>query len=140
MDINVNLTAVVFAALAQFVVGAIWYTPIFGKTWGKIHGFDKLSAQTQKEMQKSMGGWLVLQFVAGLLTSFVLAHLIVSFKDENVYKLATWMWAGFVVPTQYAAVAFGGTDGKWIWKKLAIMACGSLACLMVGAYMLKVLY
>jgi hypothetical protein len=31
------------ATLAQFVVGAIWYTPLFGETWGQIHEFDKLS-------------------------------------------------------------------------------------------------
>ncbi|MDQ5963726.1 MAG: hypothetical protein QG629_809 [Patescibacteria group bacterium] len=133
MNVDVNLLAVFVAAVAQFVVGAIWYTPIFGKVWGEIHGFDKLSAKTQKEMQKSMGPWLALQFVMGFITAFVLAHVIGAFPNENVYKLAAWMWLGFIVPTQVAAVIFGGTEGKWIGKKIYIMAGGSLACLLTAA-------
>jgi len=51
MNESINLTAVLLASVAQFILGAIWYTPLFGRMWGKIHGFDKLKQKTQKEMQ-----------------------------------------------------------------------------------------
>ena len=52
---NVNYLAVVLATIAQFVAGAIWYMPLFGELWGKIHGFDKFSIEEQKEMQAKTG-------------------------------------------------------------------------------------
>ena len=55
------------------MVGAIWYTPIFGTLWGKIHGFDKLPKDVQADMMKGMGPILGVQFLVTILTSFVLA-------------------------------------------------------------------
>ncbi len=37
---DINYIAVLVAAVAQFIFGAIWYMPLFGGMWGKIHGFD----------------------------------------------------------------------------------------------------
>jgi hypothetical protein len=49
--------------------------------------------------------------------------------DWNRFGLAGFYWLGFVVPTQIGAVIFGGTEPKWIVKKILVMAFGSLACL-----------
>ncbi|QQS18647.1 DUF1761 domain-containing protein [Candidatus Saccharibacteria bacterium] len=54
MDIDVKLSAVLVAAVAQFAVGAIWYMPLFGKLWGKIHGFDALD---KKRSLKCKNKW-----------------------------------------------------------------------------------
>jgi hypothetical protein len=48
---TVSLSAVAVATVVQFIVGAIWYMPIFGKLWGEMFGFDKLSKKQQQEMQ-----------------------------------------------------------------------------------------
>lgn len=138
MNVDVKLIAVLLAALAQFVVGAIWYMPLFGKLWGKIHGFDKIDAKTQEEMQKSMMPLLVVQLFMAFVTAYVLAHVIKAFPDDSVYKLAFWMWLGFIVPTQVSAVIFGGTEPRWIGQKIAVMAGGALACVMVAAWIISV--
>lgn len=132
-DISVNLAAVFVAAVAMFVVGAIWYMPLFGDLWGRIHGFDKQDKKTQDEMRKGMMPLLAVQFVLGLTIAYVLAHVIGAFPDENAYMLAIWMWLGFVVPTQIAAVIFGGTEPKWMVNKSLVMAGGSLATVLVAA-------
>jgi hypothetical protein len=133
---NVNYVAVLVATVAEFVIGAVWYMPIFGKAWGQIHGFDKLSKAEQKAAQKDMMPLLVVQLVVTAMTTLVLAKLILLVPGYSVYQLAAMAWAGFVVPTQVAAVIFGGTDPKWLVKKTLIMAGGSLACLMAAAAIL----
>ena len=133
---EVNYLAVILATIAQFIVGAIWYMPIFGKLWGKIHGFDQHSKKEQDEARSKMMPLLIAQFLFTLVTTFVFAKLILLMPYESLYKIALMLWVGFVVPTQAAAVIFGGTDPKWIVKKSAIMAGGSLACLLVAAAIL----
>ena len=44
--------AILVATVGQFIFGAIWYMPVFGKLWGKIHGFDQVPPEKQKEMMK----------------------------------------------------------------------------------------
>jgi hypothetical protein len=131
---NVNMLAVVLATVAQFMVGAFWYTALFGKLWGKMHGFDKLSKEVQDAMTKQMGPIYGFQLLVTVMTSFVLAVLIsVMPSDWNVYWLATLLWLGFIVPTQASNVFFGGTESRWIVKKIAVLSGGSLASLLTAA-------
>ena len=136
---SVNYLAILLATVAQFIIGAIWYMPIFGKLWGKIHGFDKISKEKQQEMMKGMTPYLVVQFVITLVTTVVLALFITYLPLWNAYAMAGFFWLGFVLPTQVAAVIFGGTEGKWMVTKIAIMAGGSLVCLETAAIILHLL-
>ena len=133
---GINIWAVVLAVVAQFVVGMAWYTVIFGAAWGRIHGFDKLDKEKQQEMAGKMGPFYGLQLVTTIFTAVVLAKLIVLLPSYSPYTLAFMVWLGFVLPTQYSAVVFGGTEPKLIVQKLAIMAGGTLACLVAGAAIL----
>ena len=99
MDIEINMWAVVAAALSSFAVGMIWYMPgVFGETWRKLVGLDK------KAMKKGPGGraWL-LTVLAAFLQAGVLAHvayLVYSFDADKSFASASIMaavavWAGF---------------------------------------------
>ncbi len=134
---SVDLFAVILATIAQFIVGAIWYMPLFGKMWGEMFGFNKLSKKEQAEQRKAMGPWMGLQLLVTILISYVLAWTIVNIPTVSVYKLALIIWIGFFVPTQVSAVVFGGTEPKWIQRKILIMAGGSLATLLVGTFVIQ---
>lgn len=131
---TINYLAVVVATVVQFVIGGAWYMSIFRHAWGEIHGFNSLSKEEQEKAQKGMGMQLGFQFLFTFITAFVFALLSGGFPPEwNVFGEAGFFWLGFVVPTQAAAVMFGGTEKKWMMKKIAIMAGGSLACLEAAA-------
>jgi hypothetical protein len=136
---QLNYLAIILATVVDFVIGAIWYGPIFGKLWGKIHGFDKLPKETQQKLMQQMGPFYALQALVTLITVFVLALFISYLPLWNAYAMAGFFWIGFVVPTQFSAVIFGGTEGKWIAPKLALMAGASLLCLEAAAVILKLL-
>jgi uncharacterized membrane protein len=112
--------------------------PIFGKLWGQIHGFDKLSKQVQQEMMKKMGPFYGLQLLVTVIQTLVLALFLAALpQDWNAYGMAGFFWLGFVVPAQVSGVIFGGTEGKWILKKIAVQAGGALVCLQVAAAVLS---
>ena len=132
---DINYIAILVATVVQFIIGAIWYGPVFGKIWGRMHGFEDHSPEVQAQMMKGMWKLLVPQFIVTLVTSFVFVLLLNGMPyDWNRYGLIGFMWLGFVVPTQISAVLFGGTKPEWIAKKILIMAFGSLACLEALAF------
>lgn len=131
---NINYLAILIATILQFICGAIWYSALFGNLWGKIHGFDKLSKETQQEMMKAMGPLYAVQFFVTIITTSVLALFIAALpQDWNAFGMAGFLWLGFVVPTQVSSVIFGGTESKWIVKKIAVQAGAALLCLQVAA-------
>ncbi len=70
MDVQVNMLAVLLAALSSYVVGMVWYAkPVFGNAWAKM---VKLSDNDQKA---GMGMAMVKAGLAALLTAYVVAHV-----------------------------------------------------------------
>jgi Protein of unknown function (DUF1761) len=90
-----NYLAVVVAALFGFILGWIWYTPLFGKQWMEARGVtEQQIADGQKNMARNMiavaVGILIMAWALGTLASYL--------------RLATWMqglklgalaWFGF---------------------------------------------
>lgn len=136
----VNYLAILVASVLQFIFGAIWYTPLFGKQWGEIHGFNTRSKEEQAKMMTGMWKLLVPQFLVTILTTYVLALFSTQFPASwHTFGIAGFAWLGFVLPTQISAVLFGGTRPDAIFKKIAIMASCSLGCLMIAAAVLRFL-
>lgn len=58
-----DVVAVVVAAVSSFVVGGIWYGPLFGKAWMRASGITEEKAR-EANMAKVMGLSFLLQLVA----------------------------------------------------------------------------
>jgi len=89
MMMQMLVLAIVLATIAQFIIGALWYSLLFGKLWGRIHGFDKLPKETQQKMVKEMGPFYGIQLLVTIITTIVLAIFIMFLPhDWNIYALA----------------------------------------------------
>lgn len=130
---SAQIIAVAGATVAQFIVGAIWYTPLFGKLWGKIHGFDKLDKKQQQKMMSEMGPIFGVQIAMTIITSIVLVVLHGTFPLYSLTMLTFLVWLGFVVPAHVSGILFSNTPKQWMLTKSLIMAGGSFASLIVGA-------
>lgn len=136
MIMTINILAVVVATVFQFIVGAVWYSVLFGKLWGRIHGFDKLSKETQDKLKKEITPYYAVQLIVTIVTSVILAILLINLPQGNPYVIAFLVWLGFTVPAQTSAIIFGNDDKKWLVKKLAVQAGAALACIEVAAIVL----
>lgn len=108
--VNINYLAVLVSAVVYFVIGAIWYGPLFGKAWV---GLMKLKKDDIKmsDMAKPMIG----SFLGYLLLCFVLAHF-VDYAMANTYlegaQTGFWGWLGFTVGTSAGTYLYGGKPMK----------------------------
>lgn len=134
---EVNLLAVLLATIVMFVIGAFWYMVPFGRVWGKIHGFDKLSKEKQEKMQKAMAPWYGVQLLVTIVSAYVLAVLIGLLPEQSPYFVAFLVWFGFVVPTESSSMIFGGAPKGYVWHKIAISVGESLLHLLAAAWVIS---
>jgi hypothetical protein len=70
---SINYLAVIVAALCSFIVGWIWYGPLFGKIWMKLHGFSK---DDLNEGTLSMPVIMIVNYIATALAALAIAMFI----------------------------------------------------------------
>ncbi len=68
---NINFWAVLIAAASTFVVGWLWYGPLFGKKWMQLNGFTEESLKEGDGLP--MGAIMGFSFLGSLLAAFALA-------------------------------------------------------------------
>lgn len=137
---DINFLAVGIAVVLQFILGAVWYSPVlFGNIWAKIHKCDNLSKEEMQKLQSEMMPFYGVQLLVTAITTIILAMLITELPQLSPFSIALLVWIGFVVPTEVSAVIFGGDEKKWFGKKISIMAGASLCCLLIAATVLSIL-
>lgn len=120
MEIPINYVAVVVAAVANMMLGFIWYGPLFGKQWVSLMGWSEAELKAgQEQMQKE--GWktYVPQFIGSLIMSYILAHYFIfastytnTFGVLGGFMVGFWSWLGFVAPVMLGSVLWDGKPWK----------------------------
>jgi hypothetical protein len=113
MVVHVNYVAVIVAALVNYMIGAIWYSALFGKQWKFLTGV--------LEMKPSAGA-IVLGLIGSFLMSYVLDHAII-FASEYLKASGAgaglmcgfFNWIGFIAPVTLGVVIYEKKSWKlWI--------------------------
>jgi Protein of unknown function (DUF1761) len=107
---NVNLLAILVAAAAGFLVGGIWYGPLFAKPWMAEHGFTEEELKNTN-MLKTYG----LTFAFSVLSAVFLGHLLAHFGDmsaRSTMMISTGIALGFIVPAIGTNYLFSRKSGK----------------------------
>lgn len=135
---EVNYILVVLATIAQFILGAIWYSPLmFGKWWMQIMECTG-SQEEMKKMQKEMVPFYALQFFLSLFTTISFANILPYISNLGMYHIAFWIWVGFMAPIQIGSVIWANTKKKYWLKQICTMISYSLAGLMLAALVLSI--
>ena len=129
-----ELFSVFLAALASFMVGWLWYSPVlFGKVWMKeVWSHQKMEVKASDAI-RSMSIALALQ----VLAVFTLAHFLFLEDGLNgaygqALETSLWIWAAFMLPLNLSGFLWEGRK----FKLAAIGAGQSLASLVVAAVVL----
>jgi hypothetical protein len=106
---NANLLAILVAALSGFLVGGIWYGPLFGKIWQREAGIS------EEEMARTNPVKLFgLTFLFSVLSAVFLGHLLASTgvtKPHVIMMISTGVALGFIVPAFGTNYLFGRKSG-----------------------------
>ena len=135
---TVNYTLVFLATIAQFVLGALWYSPImFGKWWMQIMECTGLSKDQLQKMQKEMAPFYILQLFLTFFFTVSFANLVPYIKAFSIYHIGFWIWIGFIVPVQIGCVVWANTKRQFWVKQIFVMAAFQLASIMLAAWILS---
>lgn len=108
---GLNFIAILVVAIFNFALGALWYSPVlFAKPFMAAIG------KSEEELRQGSSNMMYLyQFIASLITSYILAHF-VDFAMADTFwtgiQTGIWAWLGFVAATHIAGVVFEGRNIK----------------------------
>ncbi len=135
---EVNYTYVVIATIAQFILGAVWYSPLlFGKWWMEFMECTDMPPEELQKMQKAMTPFYLLQLFLTFFTTVSFANLVLYIPAFGIYHIAFWIWIGFIVPVQIASVVWAKTKRQFWAKQIFVMVTNQLASLMLAAWILS---
>jgi hypothetical protein len=106
---NANLLAILVAAAAGFLVGGIWYGPLFGKAWMNENGF------TEEELKKAnMLKIYGLTFAFSVLSAVFLGHLLAAVQANTraTMMISTGIALGYIAPAIGTNYLFSRKSGK----------------------------
>ncbi|MEP0986648.1 DUF1761 domain-containing protein [Ekhidna sp.] len=63
---NINWLSVAIAAISTFLIGGIWYGPLFGKAWMNAFGYTEEDLK-KRSIPRTFGYSLTLAFIASLI-------------------------------------------------------------------------
>jgi hypothetical protein len=133
MDLNINYLAITIAVVANFVLGFLWYTPLFGKVWAKELKVDTTQTPDPKIMMKGMA----FNLIGNFFMAYVLAHNNAAWsfvpgmdqmgKVGTILNSAIFTWLGFYVPYHLGAIVWESRS----WKLFFINTGYALVSLLV---------
>lgn len=115
MDVAINYLAVFASAVAAFVLGFLWFGPVFGKMWLASMGETKESVGARMQ-GKNMVPTYIIQAVSAVLTAYVIAHFVglLSIADAMMaLQFAFWSWLGLVATAMLGTVLWEGRSWKY---------------------------
>ena len=111
-ELGISMTAIIVAAVVNFIIGFLWYTVIFGKAWAKEMNFDMSVKPPVSTMIKGM----LLNVIGCFLMAYVLAHnnaawSFVPGMDQmsvgaKISNSAIFTWLGFYIPSDLNSIAW----------------------------------
>jgi|SRR5436853_4456782 len=120
-NIHVSMLAIIIAVVANFILGFIWYTPLFGKAWAKEMGFDLTVKPPASALVKGM----VFMVIGNFLMAWVFAHNMAVWDPTtwgqpsspmspvaNAFMAAIFTWLGFYFPVDVGRVAWERNSWK----------------------------
>lgn len=107
---EINYLAVIVAAVASFVVGFLWYGPVFGKKWMAMMNFTPESMKSMKltPTQAMIKGFVITLISVWAISTFVSMGLSVS----GAAMLTLLAWLAFTMPTTLGAYLWEGRSFK----------------------------
>lgn len=111
LEVDVNIWAVLVAAVVYFMIGGLWYSMLFGKQWMELSG---MTEEKIKESGSNAGTYLVT-FVLLLILSYVLAHMVAYTGAVTLAEgllVGFWLWFGFVATTMLIDGLYAGRRHK----------------------------
>ncbi len=99
-----NYAAVVVAAIAYWILGAIWYGVLFSKPWMALEGMTEAQARSMNPVLP-----YVISFLLNILIAYSLAQICIWRNANTIGRGASvgvLLWIGFVGPITFTTYMY----------------------------------
>lgn len=138
MNIEIQFVPILIMTVIATVLGMLWFGPrMFGKKWMQYMGHDEATLNNpvkMKELDKGMGLWYGLQFVATFIMLGALSLCLTSVSGSQVYIVTGFLWLGFVVPIGATNEIWSMTASKHRLPKFLISSTYQLVVMLIAAF------
>ena len=86
---EINWPSAIVAAVSSFLIGGIWYGPLFGKGWMSEFGFTEEDLKN-RSVPKTFGLSLLLAFIAALIL-----EMFIGAEADMFFGMMAGFFAGF---------------------------------------------
>ena len=138
-NIHLNMMAILVAVVANFILGALWYMPLFGKAWAKEMKYDMSGPKPPASL---MFRGMAIMVIGNFLMAYVFAHNIAVWNPVTWGQTASAMpgmqtagmaafftWLGFYLPQDLGRIAWESAS----WKLFFINTVYHFLTLLVAA-------
>jgi hypothetical protein len=140
-ELGISMTAILIAVVANFFVGYLWYSVLFGNAWAAEMGMDISVKPPASVMIKGMA----MMVIGSFLMAYVFAHNIAAWSfvpgmsemgpAASIGNAVVFTWLGFYVPTDLNVVAWENKS----WKLFFINSGYHFVILLVAAIIIHYL-
>jgi hypothetical protein len=139
MSVSLNWYVLLPLIVANFALGAIWYSAIFGNLWMHIHHGDRVYTPTEMaELSKGMWKLLLAEFVSVSLVIVGLACVVQIVSTYSPVYTAFMVWLAFVLPIIASSALWGNDNPKYMLAKISISGAYRLVSLLASGYILGI--
>jgi len=139
-NIQINMIAILVAVVANFIFGALWYMPLFGKAWAQEM---KMDISGPKPPASEMFKGMAIMVIGNFLMAYVFAHNIAVWNPitwgqpastmhtpmQMAFAASFFTWLGFYLPQDLSKIAWE----KSSWKLFFINTSHHFLSLMIAA-------
>ncbi len=114
LPFGVHPLGVLLAAVATFVIGMLWYSPLlFGKAWARLNGYD--TPEKVAALQRGAARAYGISFVAYLVLGIGVGALVQGEPLGQAVLIAFQIWVFLIMPVSLTALMFSErTFGAWL--------------------------
>jgi glycerol uptake facilitator-like aquaporin len=73
---SLNWVAIIVMTIVSFMFGHLWFGPLFGKQWMRIHCLEDMGDKEKKEMMKGVWKIMLAEFIATAVIMIGIARMI----------------------------------------------------------------
>ena len=117
-QLGINMVAILIAVVANFILGYLWFSPLFGKAWAKEMGMDMSVKPPTSVMVRGM----IFMVIGNFFLAYVFAHNIAAWSfvpgmDKmsvplQIANSTVFTWLGFYLPMDLSSVAWENKSWK----------------------------
>ncbi len=116
---DVSYLAVFLAAIANMIVGAVWYSPaLFCHQWLALRGIDRNDKEKMAALKENAAQIYALTFLGSIIMAYILALVFYWLGVEDGQTgaiVAIFLWLGFTAVPSFTSALFEKRSKK-LWS------------------------